>query len=256
MISHHHKCVFVHIPKNAGQSIENVFLNLLNLTWKNRAPLLLRFNENPELGPERLAHLKSYEYTKFKYMTDEQYETYFSFAFVRNPWDRVVSYYKYLGYANKCDFNSFVSNELKRDLWNNRHWFVGPQSDYLYLDGVLNVDFVGRFENLQEDFNKVCSELGLEAMEVPHINKSHNNASTKLTKTSRVISSICNFLNEPSLIKIKQKAMLLIQQKKQFPTYKNYWEYYNEESKKIVSELYKNDIENFNYTFEKTRKGN
>ena len=65
MISHHQKCVFVHIPKNAGQSIEHVFINLLELTWETRAPLLLRRNEHPELGPLRLAHLKAEEYVKY-----------------------------------------------------------------------------------------------------------------------------------------------------------------------------------------------
>ena len=57
MISHHHKCVFIHIPKNAGQSIENLFLELLNLTWETKAPLLLRPNDCLELGPRYLTTL-------------------------------------------------------------------------------------------------------------------------------------------------------------------------------------------------------
>ena len=57
MISHRHQCVFVHVPKTAGISIEHVFLAQYGLTWDERAPLLLRFNPDPALGPERLGHL-------------------------------------------------------------------------------------------------------------------------------------------------------------------------------------------------------
>ena len=103
MICHHYKCVFVHIPKNAGQSIEHVFLNLLNLTWETRAPLLLRCNDRLELGPPRLAHLKADEYVRYNYLTQEMFNDYFKFSFVRNPWSRIISIYKYLGFNKKCD---------------------------------------------------------------------------------------------------------------------------------------------------------
>ena len=54
VISHEHRCVFVHIPKCAGQSIETVFLEDLGLDWSNRSILLLRPNECPDIGPPRL----------------------------------------------------------------------------------------------------------------------------------------------------------------------------------------------------------
>ncbi|WP_422127914.1 sulfotransferase family 2 domain-containing protein [Vibrio hannami] len=110
MISHHHKCIFVHIPKNAGQSVEHVFLNLLGLNWETRAPLLLRYNDKPELGPPRLAHLKANEYVRYNYLTQEMFDDYFKFAFVRNPWSRTVSMYKYLGYSKKWISNHSYSN--------------------------------------------------------------------------------------------------------------------------------------------------
>jgi hypothetical protein len=54
MISYKRKCVFVHIPKCAGQSIESVFDNDAGLTWENRAPFLLRPNANNHVVLDKL----------------------------------------------------------------------------------------------------------------------------------------------------------------------------------------------------------
>ena len=85
-------CVFVHVPKCAGQSVEMFFLNRIGLDWERRAPLLLRPNDVPALGPHLLAHLKAHEYVEKKWMTPLEFNEYFKFAFVRNPWgqDRLV----------------------------------------------------------------------------------------------------------------------------------------------------------------------
>ena len=64
MITHQFKCVFVHIPKTAGQSVEHFFLNLHQLTWQEKERLLLVKNTDPNKGPERLAHMTAAEYVQ------------------------------------------------------------------------------------------------------------------------------------------------------------------------------------------------
>ena len=153
MICQQYKCTFVHIPKNAGQSIENVFLNLLNLTWRQRAPLLLRPKVGDELGPPVLAHLKINEYSQYKYITQKMLEDYFKFAFVRNPWSRMISIYKYLGFNEKLEFKEFLTGVFKQKLLKDKYWFVRPQNDFICAeDGQILVDYIGRFESLQNDF--------------------------------------------------------------------------------------------------------
>jgi len=233
MICHEYKCVFVHIPKNAGQSIENVFLDRLNLTWETRAPLLLRPNDNPELGPPRLAHLKADEYIRYHYLSQEIFDDYFKFSFVRNPWSRLVSVYKHLGFNRKCDFKKFLMTKFKNGIFRDMHWFVGPQSNFLYSEtGELLVDFVGRFETLQSDFEHVCTMVGLPVTQLPHVNRSTDGK--------------FRFSLEP-----RKMAKALIQHVNlhRVPVYDRYQDYYDQESIDLVEELYARDIELFKYEF-------
>lgn len=169
MISHHHRAVFVHVPKTGGRSIEQVFLNLLGLDWETRAPLLLRPNENPGLGPPRLAHLRAVDYVRYRYLPEDLYAAYFVFGFVRNPWHRVVSLYRYLGFATTLTLTDFVTGPLRQGVLGG-DWFLSPQFDYLSDAGRLMVDFVGRFERLQADFDHVCERLNLPPQRLPWIN--------------------------------------------------------------------------------------
>lgn len=235
MICHHYQCVFIHIPKTAGQSIEHVFLNLLDLTWATRAPLLLRRNNHPELGPPHLAHLKAPEYVLKKYMTPAQFNSYFKFSFVRNPWARVVSMYRSLGYQGKCEFKQFLSGAFKKKLWRSRYWFVGPQYEFLYDEnGTPLVDFVGRFENLQKDFDHACRQLGIPETVLPHANNSDN----KKIKFGLKPRQLAKYWSQRLRLRNKRGSKR-----------KDYVEYYDDESRAMVADWYKKDIELFGYQF-------
>jgi len=237
VICHHYKTVFVHVPKTAGQSVEQVFLELLDLTWETRAPLLLRKNTVPELGPPRLAHLTAEDYVRYKYMTREQFDSYFKFAFVRNPWDRMVSYYKYLDESSDLGFKQYLMDSFLTEMWKDMSWFVRPQSSFLYDDDdQLLVDYVGRFENLQADFNKVCERIGIGATELPYVNKSEK----KPAKPTSTLSKVKKLLGQSdSALMVKPK---------------HYQEYYDDESRDLVAELYKRDIELFGYSFDASER--
>ena len=144
---------------------------MLGLSWGERAPLLLRPNDNPKNGPPRLAHLLASQYYECHYISRELYDRYFVFSFVRNPWDRVVSFYRYLGFSSKISLEEFVLNHLVPAV-ESGHWFVRPQVDFIVRDGKLMVDYVGRFESLQADFGYVMATLGLPPVGLPRINQS------------------------------------------------------------------------------------
>jgi len=233
VICDEHRCIFIHIPKNAGQSIETVFLRLVNLTWATRARLLLRANADPKLGPPRLAHLKAHEYVECGHLAQEKFRSYLKFAFVRNPWDRMVSIYKYMGLRKGLSFKEFLTGEFRNDIWKKQFWFVGPQIDFVCdQGGELVVNFLGRFESLQADFRTVCERLGLAVSKLPHVNKSKGQKLREALKPCEL-----------------RRRLQMFCAAKNLKVCRCYEDYYDEESKEIVAELYAKDIIRFGYGF-------
>lgn len=175
MISHCHECIFVHIPKCGGQSVEIAFLNDLGLGWNHRSPLLLRPNDDPEVGPPRLAHLTYKQYIKFNYLSERLWKKYFSFTVVRNPYSRVESFYKYLGFDGAVSFNTFVTQWLPKLFNGDMAWFLMPQVEYFCKDdGSISVDEVVKLEKLNNKLPSLLNRVGIDITEIPHVNKSEN----------------------------------------------------------------------------------
>ncbi|HKL22798.1 MAG TPA: sulfotransferase family 2 domain-containing protein [Tichowtungia sp.] len=175
MLSHPHKTLFVHIPKCGGQSVETAFLNDLGLDWGTRSPLLLRRNGNPRLGPPRLAHLKANEYVKYHYASSEMFDSYYKFAVLRDPIDRMVSTFNYMGLKSEdgelLQWDAFLYQWLPRKIQSS-NFFVAPQREYICdTDGSVLVDDVFWLENLSDAFETIKRRSNLES-DLPHVNSS------------------------------------------------------------------------------------
>lgn len=175
--------------------------------------------------------------TAFQYQEHfpELWERYFTFGIVRNPWDRVYSYYIYrrqirqLEIENTLSFAQwlvrcaeFVSTgdqlSLNKEFApvygvgtmvkdNPEAWRVKfDNSLHMLTDhhGEVIVDYIGRFERLQEEFDVVCERLNIEKKILPFINKTEH---------------------------------------------RPYWTYYDKDCEQIVAELFHKDITYFNYKF-------
>jgi hypothetical protein len=230
MICKPFECIFVHIPKVAGQSIELFFMNRLGLDRdkeSDRQQLLLTDNDDPARGTEKLSHLSAVEYVRCGYVSQQDFDRFYKFSFVRNPWARLVSEYRYRNFLSHRSFRDFVMNKLPKPGWDDKYRHVMTQTEMLYDDnGRLMVDFVGKFEHLQRDFTTVCEHLGFSDCALPHINSS-DKRSRELRRKTR------NFL-------YRNKESDLIR----------YDEFYDGETREYVANLYRADIQNFNYTFE------
>lgn len=179
LISKKKQFIFVHVQKTAGISLQQVLTS--------HAP-------DARLWHGRHGHASS----GLAEIGRKRWERYFSFGFVRNPWDRLVSHYSMI--RDKIDeltpeqraeprpfkielwnyvlhfshdFDSFLDNCTgliwDRDCYKS---FLFNQIDYLSDDkGEIVVDYVGRFENFEQDATAVLARIGIEA-EVPRLNRS------------------------------------------------------------------------------------
>jgi len=227
VICHPFKCIFIHVPKTAGQSIEQFFMDRLGLDWnQDREALLLQNNNDPALGTEKLAHLAASEYVGCGHVSQQVFSSYYKFGFVRNPWTRILSEYRYRNYFHHHSFKDFVINKLPRPGFDDKYRHVMPQYELLYdAEGKLLVDFVGRFETLQQDFDRVCETIGIEGSTLPHRNRSDKKSRDLKRRLKNIL-----FMNGEN-----QHDSLI--------------DFYDDETREAVAEYYRIDIETFGYQF-------
>lgn len=191
------KCIFIHITKTAGTSVAKSLFGYLPY------------------------HYKAIDYRVI--YGRKTFEQYFKFAFVRNPWDRLYSAFRYLktGGWNHEDkewskknlstfdnFTDFVKQWLNKDNIQQHLHFI-PQHQFI-CDGKGNIiiDYLAYFETINDDFHKIAERLNINA------SIGHHNASPP----------------------------------------DSYKEAYTEETRKIVANIYEKDIALFGYKFDGIEK--
>lgn len=155
MISRQHKYIFVHCQKCGGESVELALAGRVDVGYGG---------DPFEGGPER--HFPAKQYIS-KYGQD-MWDEYFTFSFVRNPWDRVISWIRYRDIRWKLYGGKLDSDIIKKEVVGFvRHSY----KSFLFNGDTLLPKFVGKLENFQEDFNIVCDKIGIPQRELPHENK-------------------------------------------------------------------------------------
>ena len=216
-VSDQYRCLFVHIPKTGGTSIEKTLGMFRDRVDKQDNCALFGEIERKDTFPvapvsDYLQHLTLQEALSFSREGNHLRE-YFKFTWIRNPWDRMVS-----AFSNKdqnllemarnqgielagATFDEFVA--MTRTI---RHSHLMPMSHYLQPGELgMGVDFIGRFENFATDFEKLCSLIGASAP-LAHENRSR-------------------------------------------PTHDHYRKYYSDWSRTEIAKRYESDVGLFGYHF-------
>ena len=200
IVSDKYRFIFIHIPKTGGTSLAEPRYQ----DGKGALAGLLGETDYIQAGHIRAVGLKE--------RMSEHWDKYFKFAFVRNPWDRMVSLYHYFLQDSEkrvselgrriaaCDgFADFCSRLEELEL--DAHF--DEQISYLIdFQGNFLIDYIGRFETLDRDYASVCTKLALPVVKLPHYRQS---------------------------------------------SHQHYLQYYDDQARCVIAERYKNDIAAFNY---------
>jgi hypothetical protein len=205
IISDSKKYIFIHIPRTAGISMHEALR-----PWADARNIDMRTAKWESNYP----HYVAAEIRQF--VGDARFAQYFKFAFVRNPWDRMVSRYSYLKkLSNKPAARKNLRGFVSPGNLTFPEWLQGeggecvnpldlqPQIEWMGSENRIIIDYVGRFEQIESDFAVICQRLGLDA-KLPHINNSEH---------------------------------------------RDYRSYYNEESKQFVANIFQADIKAWGYKF-------
>lgn len=202
IINNKYNFLFIHIQKTAGTSVTNS---------------LNKIEETKQLY---------YPHSMINILNVRNYQNYFKFCFVRNPFDRLLSWYNmiinkgvhndwsdYL-LKNSDNFSEFLNLTeiiIEKNPLESMYEIEYPKSisfnqlDYISdNNGNILVDFIGRFEIINEDYNKIMEKINVKDLPLPHLNKFDH---------------------------------------------KDYRNYYTDKDVEKVYEMYKRDIEYFGYEF-------
>ena len=217
LISYDKRFIFIHVTNTGGTSIKKALEEYANEPKKFKVNRPLKtVNGKPNLlydiWSSALLHAKAREVKRE--LSEEVYNNFYKFAFVRNPWDWQVSMYHFI-----LREESHIRHQLVRSMHNFDEyieWLISEknpfpkgtskfQKDHVTdNDGELIVDFIGRYEKLEQDFDNICHLLNITA------------------------------LLPPSKNMVKRDYRL----------------FYTKKSEKIIEEYFRQDIELFGYTFD------
>ena len=209
------KAIFIHIPKCGGVSVERSIHKALGgndvINYNN----IIRIPSNKDIPNSLGLGLHSNLSDFRRHYGRENINDFYIFSIVRNPWRRMVSHYEYLTKAmfnKRVEENHRLSFNSFIQVYESKILAYSMQGydHYLDDDGRSHVDFVGKLENIDEDIKTIGLGMKLEIPEVLHMNAT-----------------------DPTL-----------------KEHENWRDYYNPWTKNKVAEIFKEDIEKYNYEFD------
>ena len=180
VISERHKFLFLHLPKNAGTSITNALKGY------------------GEVCNQPTQHL-----TLSQIQRQHDVKGYRIFGVVRNPWDRLYSFYNFMYRRGKLStelsFEQFVDKIRYNDplihSWNTiRH----RQVDYFKFDGISTsrIVYILKYEQLSTDWEELGEILGLELPKLRRLNRFSDGVKYQDIYTPRDAKFVENYYNE------------------------------------------------------------
>lgn len=186
LISYSKNFLFVHIAKTGGTSVRAALRRYRWGGWYS-LPLWLASQVNQLSRPRHKLGLKFPRHAKaiaaMEMLPEEVFQGLFKFAVVRNPWDLQVSSYHHILQEKPevlqgvRSFRDFLYLKFDPERPYNFMLDISAEQQHEYivdLQGRVIVDFIARYERLQQDFQTVCAHIGISAPQLPHLRKAQD----------------------------------------------------------------------------------
>jgi hypothetical protein len=173
IISARHRFIFVAIPKTGTHAVRQALrehmgpedMEQVGLFVNRRMPI-------PDLARLGHGHLSLQQVRP--YLRPEDFDGFFKFAFVRNPFDRFISY---------CAFMTREHGQFERDPQGvMRHFIANPPWQHVLFqqqnsfvtaaDGALLTDYLGRVEDMQASYDEAARRIGIPSRSLEKVNAS------------------------------------------------------------------------------------
>ena len=174
IISHQHRFVFAAIPKTGTHSVRQALREHLSADDLEQVGLFVnkRFPFE-ELAAIRHGHITLAQIRPF--LGEEAFTGYIKFAFVRNPFDRFVSYCAFMTRADGAFLKNprqvmhhilFQARPMQHILFQPQHTFVTDDN------GRVLADEIGRVEDMQACYATLCARIGIPSAPLGQVNSS------------------------------------------------------------------------------------
>ncbi|WP_166638701.1 sulfotransferase family 2 domain-containing protein [Paraglaciecola marina] len=167
-MSHRKKFIFVKTSKTAGTSVESYFEKycLAEGSWEeqhDRDQHISSFGlvGGRGSGKHDILHSHMPASSIRKLVTNEQWDEYFKFSVIRNPFDRLVSRYFFKKYKNNEDVGKLSKDELRRDFEKVVRGQNFSIINTLSLNKEVSMDYLIRYENLLDGIQYVCNRINV-----------------------------------------------------------------------------------------------
>jgi hypothetical protein len=177
IISPNHKYVFVAVPKTGTHAVRQALRPHMGAGDMEQVGLFVKRQfPNADLAKVGHGHISLEQLRKF--MDPAKFAEYFKFAFVRNPFDRFISYCSFIT-RERGAFKTDPQKVMRRVLANppSEHVLFWPQNTFLVDgEGKLLTDYIGRVETMQQSFEFIASKIGVPAVQLQKVNATERSA--------------------------------------------------------------------------------
>ena len=174
IVSALHKFIFVAIPKTGTHSVRRALREHLGSQDMEQVGLFVQKKfPIPELAQLQHGHLSLQQVRP--YLRPEEWDSFFKFAFVRNPFDRFVSYCAFMTRAEghfERDPKRVMRHFIANPPW--QHILFQPQHSFVTgADDELLANHVGRMEEMQASYDEIAKRIGIPTAQLERVNSSN-----------------------------------------------------------------------------------